>query len=90
MRSKMRLWTTLGVALGLSTAHSAYASDGKKLREECTASRCVYYEGSKRVFSVEREKGTSRIVVRDDKRRVRAKVSKKDGTIKIEKPDRRR
>ena len=86
----MKLWITLGLALGLSAQYPAIAGDRKTLREECTQSRCVYYDGSRRVFSVEREEGTSRLVIRDSDRRIRGKVRKRDGTVEVEKPDNRR
>lgn len=86
----MKLWITFGLALGLFAQYPALADNRKTLREECTESRCVYYEGSKRIFSVENERGTSRLIIRDSDRRIRGKVRKRDGTVEIEKPDSRR
>jgi hypothetical protein len=77
------------LALGLSAAYPVQARD-ITLRPECSRDRCVYYKGSTRVFSVEREEGTSRVVVRDAKRRPVAKVRDEDGTLRIEKTGKQR
>jgi hypothetical protein len=76
--------TVLILALGLSCAYPAIAGE-ITLRKECSRDRCVYYKGSKRVFSVENEADTSRVVIRDAKRRTVAKVSRDNGTIRIKK-----
>lgn len=82
--------TTFLLALGLIVPYTATAKE-VTLRKECTASRCVYYKGSKRVFSVEREQGTERYVVRDSRGSLSAKVTEnRDGTIDIKEADRRR
>lgn len=62
------------------------------LRKECTRDRCVFYEGSRRRFSVEREQGTSRLVVRDRRGTLRAKVreEEEDGYLRIEGTRKRR
>jgi hypothetical protein len=73
------------LALGLTVAYPAMAGE-ITLRKECSRDRCVYYKGSKRVFSVENEADTSRVIIRDAKRRPVAKVEReRNGTIRIKK-----
>ena len=81
--------SVLILALGFTLAYPVQAKD-ITLRPECSRDRCVYYKGSKRVFSVEREEGTSRVVVRNANRRPVAKVSDEDGTLRIEKTGKQR
>lgn len=79
--------STFLLALGLITAYPSTVASAESpeysLREECTRDRCVYYRGSTRVFSVEKEDTTNRLVVRDGKRNPIAKVSKEDGRIRV-------
>lgn len=74
------------LALGLTTQYPAIAREKSvTLRKECTDSRCVYYEGSRRVFSVEQERDTRRQVVRDGRGNPRAKITEnEDGTVEVE------
>ena len=76
------------LVLGLALAYPAtVTARDTSLRKECTRDRCVFYEGSRRVFSVETENTTTRYIVRDANRKPIAKVQEqKDGTIKVEKP----
>ena len=81
------------LALGLVAAYPATMASAQSrdvsLRKECTRDRCVYYHGSTRAFSVEKEEGTKRVIVRDANRNAIAKVQEQDdGTIKVEKPRR--
>jgi hypothetical protein len=87
MRRKFLL--VLGLTLGYPTA--AAAQDTLRLREECTRDRCVYYHGSRREFSVEKEYGTDRLVLRNGERDVVAKITREDdGTLEVKRADRRR
>ena len=78
------------LALGLTCAYPntvANAQSGVTLREECTRDRCVYYKGSVRKFSVEKEYGTQRLVIRNSQRQVVAKVRRQgNASIRVEKP----
>ena len=79
------------LALGLALTYLApvASAEAQSLREECTRDRCVYYKGSQRIFSVEKEQGTTRLVVRDGKRRPIAKVRRQErGRIEVEEPNR--
>ncbi len=79
------------LALGLSAAYplTVAKADSVTLREECTRDRCVYYKGSTRQFSIEKETGTKRLILRDGKREVVAKLERQErGRIKVEKPRR--
>jgi hypothetical protein len=87
--------STFLLALGLTLLYPVtVASAGSReqtLREECTRDRCVYYKGVERQFSVERENGTKRVIIRDGDRNVVAKVQRTDdGRIKVKEPPRRR
>lgn len=79
------------LAIGLLLAYPTMVASKETrttLREECSRDRCVYYKGSSRVFSVEKEQGTSRIVVRNSSREIIAKVKRDGSTLQIEKPRR--
>lgn len=83
--------STLSLALGIALLYPVTAASGNgrevTLRKECTRDRCVYYQGSRRAFSVEKEQGTSRLIIRDGDRRVKAKVREtENGTLEIKKP----
>lgn len=79
----------LGLAAGYPTM--AAAQDSLTLRHECTRDRCVYYHGSRREFSVEKEYGTDRLVLRNGERDIVAKVTRQDdGTLEVKRTDRRR
>lgn len=75
------------LALGLIAAYPSTVASAKgreySLREECTRDRCVYYKGSTRVFSVEKEESTNRLVVRDARRKPVAKVTDEDGYLRV-------
>lgn len=75
------------LALGLYTSYplavASAASPEYSLRKECTRDRCVYYKGSTRVFSVEKEENTNRLVVRDKNRKPVAKVRSEDGRLRV-------
>lgn len=82
-------WTRLsilGLALGTLTQYPVLARESQvTLRKECTVSRCVYYKGSSRVFSAEKEQGTQRTIIRDRRGNLLAKTREyPNGTIKIE------
>lgn len=79
----IKLTLALGLLLGYPTM--AAAQDSLTLRKECTRDRCVYYHGSVREFSVEKEEGTSRLVLRNGQRDIVAKVREQNGTLKVEK-----
>jgi hypothetical protein len=78
------------LALGPVAAYlTLHPPQSTSLRKECTRDRCVYYQGSRRAFSVEKEQNTSRVVVRDSQRRAIVKVTEQDnGTIKVERTPR--
>lgn len=84
----------LTLALGFSLAYPTIVDAAPRritVHPECTRDRCVYYHGSQRVFSVEKEDNTDRLVIRDNHREVVAKVKRQDdGTVEIKKPYRRR
>lgn len=83
--------SVLAIALGLALGYPsvAGAAGPYRLREECTASRCVYYKGAKRQFSVAREPGTKRIVIRDRTGKVRAKIREQGhGSYEVKEPRR--
>jgi hypothetical protein len=86
--------STFLVVLGLLSGYptmAAAAQDSLTLREECTRDRCVYYHGSTREFSVEKEYQTDRLVVRNGQRDIVAKITRQDnGTVKVERARRRR
>lgn len=87
----MMLKMTLALGLTLAYPTVAAAQDSVTVREECTRDRCVYYHGSVREFSVEKEEGTNRLIVRDGQRDIVAKVTREDhGTYKAETITRRR
>jgi len=72
------------LAVGLLWHYPTSAQERTTLRRECTASRCVYYEGSRRVFSEEREHNTERTIIRDSRGTIRAKVRERDnGTVEV-------
>lgn len=82
----LALGLTCGYPLTVANAQSSYS-----LREECTRDRCVYYKGSVRKFSAEKEYGTSRVVIRDSTRRIIAKVRREGrASIRVEEPYRKR
>lgn len=85
--------STLILALGLFIAYPANADTHSRrvtVHEECTRDRCVYYHGSQRVFSVEKEPNTSRLIIKNDKRNTVAKLKRNDdGTVEVTIPDRR-
>lgn len=80
--------TAIALALALGTIAKYPAMAGERsvtLRKECTSSRCVYYQGSSRVFSTEPERGTQRTIVRDRRGNLLAKTREyPNGTIKVE------
>ncbi len=84
--------TAFAIALGLTLHYPLMAGEGQvTLRKECTRDRCVYYKGSTRIFSVEKEYGTARYIVRDGRGSLRAKVKENpNGTVEIEGARRRR
>lgn len=85
-----KLTTTFLLALGLTTQYPVSAGGVRSvtLRRECTASRCVYYRGVIRAFSVEREYNTSRLIVRDRRGNLRAKIREQDnGSLNVEETD---
>jgi hypothetical protein len=89
----LKMRTAFLLVLGLTLAYPATVasagSDKVTLHKECTRDRCVYYKGTTRVFSVEKEYGTSRLVVRDGKRRPLLKVEEQDdGRFSVEETDR--
>jgi hypothetical protein len=87
----MRSIFTLVLGLYALYPGAVTAQSSLTLRQECTRDRCVYYHGSTREFSVEKEYGTSRLVLRNGQRDVVAKVTRQDhGTIKVERAPRRR
>jgi hypothetical protein len=87
----MRIKLTLALGLALAYPTMAAAQDSVSLREECTRDRCVYYHGSTREFSVEKEYGTTRLVVRNGERDIVGKIQRQDnGTVKVERTHRRR
>lgn len=76
--------STFLLALGLTCAYPLQAASEYSLREECTRDRCVYYKGSSRQFSVEKEYGTKRLVVRNGQRQIVAKVRREGhGTVRV-------
>lgn len=85
MRSILSL--ALGIALLYPVTAASASGRSVTLRKECTRDRCVYYRGSTRVFSVEKEAGTTRLIIRDGDRKVKAKVRENDdGTLEVKKP----
>jgi hypothetical protein len=81
--------STFLLVLGLVAAYPSTVASAQSvtLREECTRDRCVYYKGSTRKFSVEREYGTKRLVIRNAKRQVVAKVRRQgNASVRVEKP----
>ena len=74
--------SVLILVLGLAVAYPVQAREFS-LRKECSRDRCVYYKGSKRIFSVEQEEGTGCALVRNSKREPVAHVSNEDGTVRI-------
>jgi len=82
--------TTFAIALGVLAQYPLVAGGVRSvtLRRECTMSRCVYYRGATRAFSIEQEHGTGRYVVRDRRGTLRAKVKEQgSGTLKVEGDD---
>lgn len=78
--------STFLLALGLSLVYPVTVANAQSLREECTRDRCVYYKGSTRAFSVEKEEGTRRLLVRDGKRVPVVKITRQgNGRIRVEK-----
>lgn len=82
---KLKMQIALALALGTIAQYPAMAGEKSvTLRKECTASRCVYYHGSERVFSTEPERGTQRTIVRDRRGNLLAKTREHpNGTIEI-------
>ncbi len=85
----MRVWSVFLLALGSSSVYplAVVQAESYSLRKECTRDRCVYYRGSTRQFSVEKEYGTTRMVIRDGKRKIVAKIREQaDGSVRVEEP----
>jgi hypothetical protein len=88
MRTQLKLTLVLGLTLAYP---SIAAAKDVRLRQECTRDRCVYYQGSTRVGSVEKEYDTNRLVVREGGRDIVAKVTRDDdGTLQVKTTDRKR